>query len=162
HAKSPENSFLGLNVNFLNALPIPRKDISFHDILHFKRRRRDQLLHFRQLLDSFQDNLSKCESQAQANELIVRFTNDLKRRLSDLEAVLKDSSIAAFAGSFETLIKSSYPGWITTAVVASGKVKSVTEVPISWTVGGTMIAGAIGLSKYLVDKRNERRAALRN
>src|SRR5262249_54927493 len=27
HAKSTENSFLGLNVNFLNALPIPRNDI---------------------------------------------------------------------------------------------------------------------------------------
>jgi hypothetical protein len=161
-AKSNENSFWGLNIRFLNALPIPRNDISFHDILHFKRRRRDQLLNFRQLLDSFQNSLSNCESQTHANELIARFTNNLEKGLSDLEAVLKDSSIATVAGSFETLLKSTFPGWLATAVVASGKVKSIAEVPISWTVGGTMIAGAIGLSKYLVDKRNERRAALRN
>jgi hypothetical protein len=162
HAKSVENSFLGLDVKFLNALPYPRSDVSLHDILHFKRRRRDQLLHFRQHINSFQDSLNNCESPAHARELIVRFANGLERELSDLEVVMKDSSIATIAGGFETLLKPTSPVWLATAAVVLGKVKSIAEVPISWIAGGTMIAGTILIGKYLIDKRNERRAASRN
>jgi hypothetical protein len=161
HAQSNDSGFNGLSVRFFNILPVPRETNSFPDILDFKRRRRDQLLHFRQLLGETQSTLSACASRSDANDALAGFSNKLEIGLRDFDAVLRDASIATVAGAFETLIKCSSPGWLATAVVASGKIEDIAKVPISWTLSGALIAGAVGVGRYLIDKRNERRALLR-
>jgi len=160
-ARSNGNSFAGLNVSFFRLLPVPRDNNSLADILQFKRNRRDHLLRFRQVLRGVQLALSKCESQSDVNDVLAGFSNELERGLSDLEAVLKDSRIATVAGSFETLIKSSSPGWLATAIVVSGKAKEIADVPIEWALGGTLLAGTVGVARYLVDERNKRRVEKR-
>lgn len=160
-ARSNGNSFAGLNVSFFRLLPVPRDNNSLADILQFKRNRRDHLLRFRQVLRGVQLALSKCESQSDVNDVLAAFSNELERGLSDLEAVLKDSRIATVAGSFETLIKSSSPGWLATAIVVSGKAKEIADVPIEWALGGTLLAGTVGVARYLVDERNKRRVEKR-
>jgi hypothetical protein len=162
HAKSESDSFDGLNLKFFKILPVPREDNSLPDIIDFKRRRRDQLLHFRQTLKEVQDALSACSSRSDVNDTLANFNNKLEKGLADLGAALRDSKIATVAGSFEALTKASSPGWIATAVVASGAVKNIADVPVKWALGGTLIASAIGVGRYLIDKRNERRAAQRD
>lgn len=162
HAKSNSNSFHGLNLKFFNILPVPREDNSLPDIIDFKRKRRVQLLQFRQILIEVQKTLGNCGNRSDVNDALADFNSQLDRELPNLGALLKDSKIATVAGSFEALIKTSAPGWITTAVVASGTVKNIVDVPVKWTLGGTLIAGTIGVGKYLIDKRNERRVAQRD
>jgi hypothetical protein len=40
-------------------------------------------------------------------------------------------------------------------------VTNVAAFPLSWTIAGTVFAGSIVVGKYLMDKRNERRKAMR-
>jgi hypothetical protein len=162
HAKSNSNSFHGLSAKFLNILPVPREDNSLSDILDFKRKRRTELLHFRQSLTEVQRTLGSCTSTSEVNSTLAEFDGKLERGLKNLEAVLKDSKMATVAGSFEALVKVSSPGWIATALVASGAARNIADVPISWTLRGTLIAGAIGVGKYLIDERNKRRATRRD
>lgn len=161
-AKSRSKAFDGLTVSFFNILPVPRSDIALTDILDFKRRRRDQLLQFRQMLNEIQHSLSACERKADATETLAAYSGKISKGLADLESALSDAGIVTIAGSFEALIKASSPAWLATAVVASGAVKNIADVPISWALRGSLVAGAIGVGKYLIDKRNERRALLRN
>jgi hypothetical protein len=159
--RSNSNSFDGLSLGFFNILPIPRYDNSLADILHFKRRRRDQLLRFRKVINEVGTTLTKCDKPSDVNDTLAIFGTELEIGLADLQAVLNDSKIATIAGSLEALVKTSSPGWLTTALVESGKVKNIADVPIKWAIGGTILAGTIGVAKYLVDRRNERRAAKR-
>lgn len=161
-AKSNSTSFHGLSVRFFDILPVPSPNNSLADILDFKRRRQPHLLHFRKILRDVQLSISNCTSQSQMNDALAGFSIGLERGLSDLHAVLSDAKIATLAGSFEALIKSSSPGWIPTAIVATGKAKSIVDVPIKWAVGGTILAGGVGVAKYLIDRRNARRAEQRN
>lgn len=159
--KNSESAIPALNLSFINLLPVPRDNISLDDILRFKRLRRDHLLQFRQIQEEFQDRISDCESQSEANEMMSRFGNRLERELYDLQAILKDSSISTVAGSFDVLIRIPPMAWLASLGVAYGVAKNITEIPIKVVLSGVGVAGAISLSKYLLDKRNEKRAALR-
>lgn len=156
-----DNGVVSLTAAFLNVLPVPREDVSLDDILQFKRRRREHLLRFRQLLDDFENKLAACKSEVEAKNVVGGFSTKLQASLADLEAVLKDSKIATFWGSMESLIKPTSPAWLPPALVAVGKAASIATVPVSWAIGGTVVAGTIVVGKYLTDKRNERRAVLR-
>ncbi len=161
-AEKRSNAFPGLNVHFFNILPVPREDNSLADIISFKRKRRDQLMHFREILTDTQRALGTCKSNSQINQTLAKFDGTIKRGLSDLEASLKDSKISTVAGSLEALVKASYPGWIATGAVSLGAIKKIADVPLKWAIGGTVVAGGIGVGRYWIDKRNERRAAHRN
>jgi hypothetical protein len=151
-----------LATNFWNALPIPREDVPLSDIIELKRKRRAELLNFRQLLDEFQSNLKKCESQAEAHHVIVSFKEKLEKGISELTAVLNDSRLATIAGSIKTLIKLDSPALWAPLVVALGQASKVTDIPIPWSIAGIGVLGAIEIFAYLTDKRNEKRATLRN
>jgi len=161
-AESISTALPSLNVRFFNILPVPRQNNSLADIITFKRKRQDQLKFFRNVVGDTQLALAKCKSNSQVNQTLADFDATLKKGLTDLEAVLKDSKISTVAGSLEALVKVSYPGWLATGAVASGRIKHIADLPLKWTLGGTLVAGAIGVGRYLIDKRNERRATHRN
>ncbi len=159
--KSAELAVPSLKFSFMNVLPVPRDNVSFDDILKFKQSRRDHLLQFRQELDKFQEDITKCGSQAEVNEAIVRFGEKLESELNDFEAVLKDSKISTIAGSFEALTKAQPLGWLAASVVMAGVANSIAQVPVEWVLGGTGIGGSISISHYLINRRNEKRKNLR-
>jgi hypothetical protein len=156
-----KNGVISLTAGFLNVLPVPREDVSLGDILDFKRRRHDHLLHFRQMLDDFETKLAACKSNVETKNAVAAFSTKLQASLADLETVLKDAKIATFWGSMESLIKINSPAWLPPALVGLGRVASIAVVPVSWAIGGAAVAGTIVVGKYLIDKRNERRAVMR-
>jgi hypothetical protein len=156
-----QNGVVSLTAGFLNVLPVPREDVPMGDILNFKRRRHDQLLHFRQMLDDFESKLAACKTEVEAKNAIAGFSTKLQTGLADLEAALKDAKVATFWGSMESLIKTSSPAWLPIAAVAVGTAASIAVVPVSLAIGGAVVAGTIVVGKYLTDKRNERRAMMR-
>jgi len=50
-AFSHQNSFISLDTKFMNVLPAPASDVPITNILKFKRKRRDELLYFREVID---------------------------------------------------------------------------------------------------------------
>jgi hypothetical protein len=113
------------------------------------------------MLDDFETKLAACKSNLETKNAVAAFSTKLQASLADLETVLKDAKIATFWGSMESLIKINSPAWLPPALVGLGKVASIAVVPVSWAIGGAAVAGTVVVGKYLIDKRNERRAVMR-
>ena len=151
-----------LKARFRDILPVPRHDIPLSDILEFKRNRRDQLLAFRQQVSAIETALSHCKSEAEVTEALADAKEQIEKGLIDLESTLADSKLATVPGSFEALIKTALPATIPEALVWAGKATNIANIPIGWAIAGSAVAGTVGIGKYFVDKRNERRITGRN
>src|SRR5262249_16903420 len=133
-AHEAKNGVPSLTAGFLNVLPVPREDVSLADILDFKRRRHDHFLHFGQMLNDFEDKLAACKREVETRAAVQAFSTKLQASLTDLQAVLKDSKIATFWGSMESLVKASAPAWLSAALVKAGVAASIAAIPVSWMI----------------------------
>jgi hypothetical protein len=79
----------------------------------------------------------------------------------DLEATMRDARIAIIPGTLKTLINLDSPALWATIGVAANQATNITNIPLEWSALGVGILGAIEISSYLVDRRNEQRATLR-
>ncbi len=160
-ATSPHDGFACLDTRFLNVLPIPRDDAPFAHVLRFKRRRRDELLHFRQQIDALQRQLSTATEQREIKELLSQSRNSLEVGLNDLTQQLHDDRIPTILGSIRCLMNVQSPtAWISTLVLAAPLVGvHVATAPLALPV--LAVAGTVEVGYHLVTKRNEERAKLR-
>lgn len=159
----PENEGIAcLKTNFYHTLPTPREDVPLKKIVAFKQKRRAELLNFRQEIELFQQSLRACHNQAEAKEICASFSEKLERNVADIEATMRDARIAMVPSSMQTIIKLESPALWATAVVAAGKATQVANIPLDWSAIGIGVLGAIEVAKYIIDKRNEQRATLRN
>lgn len=154
--------FICLKARFRDILPVPRRDVPLADILEFKRRRRDQLLAFRQQISATETTLSRCKSEAEVTEVLQGEKTRIESGLLDLASVLADAKMPTVLGTFEALTKAALPASVAPLLVIAGKAASIATVPISVALFGSVTTGAISISKYLVDRRNEQRATMRN
>lgn len=156
------DGFACLTTNYLNMVPVPREDVPLSDIVEFKRKRRSELLEFRQQINEFHRSLRACQSKSDANNIAATFSEKITKELDNLKAVMDDSRLATIVGSLKTIIKLDSPAlWATTGVMV-GQATQVANIPIRWSVVGIGILGAIEIANFLSDKRNERRAILRD
>lgn len=161
-APSRGRGFACLDTRFRNALPIPRDDVPLSEILEFKRRRRAELLNFRQQIGHFQKQLSQVENRREVKQIVTSFGESIEKGLNALSTLLSDAKIETTAGSLKTIINAKSPTlWGTLGVIVNQATK-VMELPIQWTLPGLGVLGLIEVGYYLIDKRNERRATLRN
>lgn len=158
---SMHQGFSCLDTRFNNVLPIPREDIALSDILHFKSKRHAELLSFRALLDEFQQSLSKSEDVRQIKDVLLKFKDKLEKGVSDLDALLRDSSISTLVGTLKTIVNVKSPTLIGAIGVSAGYVTKIAELPIEWTVAGLGTMGLVEIGSHLIHKRNEKRATLR-
>jgi len=161
-AMSPTDGFACLTTNYLNMVPVPREDVPLSDIVEFKRKRRPELLEFRQQLNEFHRNLRACQSKSDAKDIATTFSEKITRELDNLKAIMDDSSLATVVGSIKTIIKLDSPTLWATGVVMAGQATQVTNIPIRLSAVGIGILGAIEIGHFLTDKRNEQRATLRD
>ncbi|MGH7181466.1 MAG: DUF6236 family protein [Nitrospiraceae bacterium] len=110
---SPENAIpqtRSLEVELYSSIPVPLPEVSFDDVISFKQRRRDELLHFRAVMDTLYQEVIQSgdvpRARNQAIDRIERAVQDLhaafaesfgRRLLSSLKVELNLPSIAAFA-----------------------------------------------------------------
>lgn len=161
-AMLPSDGFACLKTSYFNMVPVPREDVPLSDIVKFKRKRRSELLGFRQQINEFHRSLRSCQSKSDANDIAATFSEKITKELNNLKAVMEDSRLATVIGSLKTIIKLDSPAlWATTGVMV-GQATQVANVPIEWSVAGIGILGAIEIANFLCDKRNEQRATLRD
>ncbi|MCI0559943.1 MAG: DUF6236 family protein [Nitrososphaera sp.] len=158
----PSNGFACLTTNYMNMVPVPREDVPLSDIVEFKRKRWSELLEFRQQINEFHRSLKACQSKSDANDIAATFSEKITKELDNLKAVMDDSRLATIVGSLKTIIKLDSPALWATAGVMVGQATQVANVPIQWSVAGIGILGAIEIANFICDKRNERRATLRD
>lgn len=154
--------FTCLNTIFRNVLPIPRNDVPLADIVEFKRKRRDELLHFRQQIDSFQQRLSAAKDMNEVKYFTTEFKESIEREFNILSHILNSDGVSIVASSFKALINMKSPVVLGAGAMMFGKAAKITEIPVEWMPVGFITLGIIQIACHMVDRRNEKRAALRS
>lgn len=62
----------GTLIQLLSAIPVPGKEVPFQEILEFKAKRRDELLHFRQHFESLANSISSGELNDSELQLVMK------------------------------------------------------------------------------------------
>lgn len=113
------------------------------------------------MIDSLHKNLSVSSDIAEIKEVLVKFKEDLEYALYDLQRLLSESSIETVTGALKTIINVKSPTFIGALAVGTGVASKIADIPIEWTLSGLALCRAIQIGCNLVEKRNEKRAALR-
>jgi len=154
-ASSHQNSFVSLDIKFMNILPIPRWDVPINDILRFKRRRKDELLHFREIIDNIYREISIAENEREIKQTVLSYKENIERKVAELRKTMKEENIKTVLGAFKSLLDIKSPALLTTLGVSFAELPSEIKIPV---LGMTAI---IQIGYYLVDKINQQRAKLR-
>ncbi|MDP9048699.1 MAG: DUF6236 family protein, partial [Bacteroidota bacterium] len=104
-------SFPVVSLSLDKILPTPKVNVPLEAIIDFKRRRADNLRHFKGILSDFQIKISKTQSQSEFKEACISFKELLTNGVNELNAVISDSRIEAVYKGFKSMIsfKSSLP-----------------------------------------------------
>ena len=96
-------------VNLLNILPTPNPDIGFEDIILFRNQRRQELLHFREVIDDLELQLGRAENKKEIKHLLTAFVERLEREVHDIDTMLRDNRIQFRHNCFKSLIQVQIP-----------------------------------------------------
>jgi hypothetical protein len=159
---SPTKDFTCLATNLLNVLPIPREDVTLPEIINFKRKRYDELQKFRQLMEKYHMDMSKCHSSDEANHIAVSFSEEIAIGIRELEVQMRESKLATAVGSVKTVIDLKSPAlWMTGGAIL-GHATKVADLPLGWEVAGIVASGTIQVVTYCIGEGIKRRAAMRD
>jgi Family of unknown function (DUF6236) len=141
---------LSLKIN--KVLPVPREDISLKVILAFKQKRRDELLEVRKLILDVQKQLQAAESVAEIQSHLASFSENIELGVSNIRRLAEEDKVSTVLGSIESVFSMSLPDVVS---LAAGATIDPTVAAV-----GMVGSGSVKVSKYLIDKTNERRRRL--
>lgn len=154
-SKDKNHGFPSLSLKFQSILPVPRDDVPMKDILRFKRKRKDELLALRGVIDEFEGEASTAENETEIKWIAVQFKERIEKGRSNLEKSMKESGIKRVFESFRSLIAIKSPALLET--IALPLVGMPLEVSVPIIVGTASIQ--VGCS--WIDNRNRRKVELR-
>lgn len=141
-----------------NVLPTPKDNVPLEKILDFKRKRKQNLIHFKKHLSDFQIKISKTKSQTELKEVAITFQESLVTGVEDLRAVLGDAKIDSGLKSFKSLINLKSPTMLATAGAFLNNKLDLISLPVHFTAIGLSGIGAIELTCNYIELRNKQRA----
>jgi len=147
-----------VSFNLDKVLPTPKDNVPFEKIIDFKRKREQNLLHFKKYLSDFQVKISNAKSQAELKESAMTFQEGLITGVQDLHAVLSDSKIESSFKSFKSLVNLKSPTLLASAGAIANSKLDLIHLPISLQAIGIATMGAIELTGNYIELRNKTRA----
>lgn len=158
---SKNEGFPVISFNLNNVLPTPKANVSFEKIIQFKKKRSDNLNHFKKTVSEFQSKISKSNSQSEIKENAINFEETLLNGVNDLAAVLKDQKIDFGVKTLKSMINLKSPTMITAiGTVAASKINLI-DIPLNLGIIGVASMGALELTASFIDNRNKKMAKLR-
>lgn len=158
---SEKKGFPVVSFNLNRVLPTPKENVPFEKIVDFKRKREDNLRHFKQILSDFQARIASSSSKGEVKEHTINFQETLINGVGDLDKVLKDAAIDHSLKSFRSLINLKSP----TTLAALGSLVNnridLFDLPLNLNAIGLAAMGAIELTANYIDVKNKQRAKLR-
>lgn len=154
-AEKEDNGIPGMSLNLQNLLPSPRSDVPIKKILKFKDKHRSELLKFNKFLHDYQKSLISIGNPKELKEQLFFFSKELEVNLHELLGVAQSEKVPMVLGAVETIFKIEAPAIL-------GALALGVTIPSEISVGGSLVAGAVSLSKYMLDKRNENKQRLVN
>ncbi len=98
---------LKLKFSILSILPVPTEDTSLEDIVHFKERRKEELLRFQILITDIQGILAKAQDVREFREVMDKYEKVFCLQLLELESLLKENSISFVGNTIDCFISNS-------------------------------------------------------
>jgi hypothetical protein len=156
---SAKKGFPSLTLNLRKILPDPVPETSFETILKFRKEKYIELLSFREVIDSFQQEISKSDSYAETKEITVHYAEKIMRERAELSRSLKDSGINSVFSTAKTLIDIKSPSLWETITLTIGS--AAANIP-SW-ISGAIVAGTAGIQvgSTILEKRSQNAATIR-
>jgi hypothetical protein len=150
-----------LSCDLRGLIPSPGSQVKIKDIVKFKRKRASNLASFRKMLMDVQKKISKAESNEHLKDILVSFEEDLRKGITDMAAVFRDSKIDLIFKSLKTLFNYKSAALVTGAAVLLNEKYKVTGLP-TWVEGIAIVAGgAIDIGNVYIDARNKQKAESR-
>lgn len=157
HRPGIEDVSPAISLKLQQLIPTPKQSVSLQEIISFKRRRQDNLIHFRRLITDFQLQISNSTSLGELEEAIINFKEELHLGVRDLKATMKDAGLLHNSKTFTALL----PLIGSAAVDSTGFITQISELNIPLTgLGGAY--SAIKLVPHFIERRNQRREEMRN
>ena len=100
----PKNNFIksdGIEIDLYRSLPIPTTETSLEDILKFKDKRKDELLEFRYLMDTFYLEIIKSGDSESA---MIASVDRIQKKISDIDRVMNESMFSRIKGNLKVNI----------------------------------------------------------
>lgn len=158
---SENEGFPVISFNLNNVLPTPKSNVSFEQIIQFKKKRSDNLNHFKKTISEFQSKIAKSKSQAEIKENAINFEETLLNGVNDLAAVLRDQRIDFGVKTLKSMINLKSPTIITAIGTAVVSKTNLVEIPLNMGIIGIASMGALELTASFIDNRNKKMAKLR-
>ncbi|MES2748412.1 MAG: DUF6236 family protein [Bacteroidota bacterium] len=158
---SQSDGFPVVSFNLNNVLPTPKANVPFERIIQFKKKRSDNLNHFKKTISEFQTKISKSKSEGEIKENAINFQETLLNGLNDLTAVMNDQRIDFGIKTLKSLISLKSPTALAALGTAIASKTNLIEVPVNLGAIGLATMGAIELTTSYIDNRNKQRAKLR-
>ncbi|EMY3554927.1 hypothetical protein ABF190_002370 [Flavobacterium psychrophilum] len=158
---SENDGFPVVSFNLNNVLPTPKPNVSFEKIIQFKKKRSDNLNHFKKNLSEFQSKIAKSKSQAEIKDNAMNFQETLLNGVNDLTAVLKDQRIDFGLKTLKSMINLKSPTMITAIGTAVASKSNLIDIPLNLGIIGIASMGALELTTNFIDNRNKQTAKLR-
>lgn len=158
---SENEGFPVVSFNLNNVLPTPQANVPFEKIIQFKKKRRENLTHFKKTLSEFQSKISKSNSQGEIKENAINFQETLLNVVNDLSAVLKEQKIDFGVKTLRSMINLKSPTMITAIGTTIASKANLVDIPLNLSAIGLASMGAIELTANFIDNRNKQRAKLR-
>lgn len=156
-----ENKLPVISCNLNNLLPTPNLTVPIKEIIKFKKKRKDNLEHFRKLITNFESKISKAKTNQEIKEASILFQDEIKTGVSDLINVLEDSRIKYTFKSLKSLISIKSGPIIVAAVTGIVEKANLLNIPLELKIAGLGVSGIVNLSTDYIDFRNEKRVKLR-
>lgn len=131
----------GLN----NVLPTPTLNVSFENIIDFKRKRKDELLKFRKEITDFENSISKSETLKEVKFHMIDFSEKIELEVNELNKCFKDSRILTISKSLKSLISIKSPTLLSSLAVYAGKATQLANLPFRYTMAGLSVMGSVEL-----------------
>jgi len=92
-AFSRRNGFISFDAKFINVLPAPDPEVSITNILKFKKKRRYELLYFREVIDEIYQNISMAENEGEIKQIVLRYKEKIEKEVTKLRKMMKEEHI---------------------------------------------------------------------
>lgn len=144
-----------ITINLNGLLPTPKIGVTIEQVVEFKRKRKDNLLHFKKYISDFQTKVSKAKSDAEIKDATITFQEGIQIGVTDLSKVLSDSKIEHSLKTLKSLVTLKSPTALAAIGTAINDQFNILKIPSNLSIAGVLTVGAIELTANFIEHRNK-------
>jgi hypothetical protein len=132
-------------IELYNCLPTPNTTVTIKEIVNFKSKRQQELLQFRELLDSAEADINQAENDQERKLKMIKFKEKVEKEILEIKKLLGDSKLDFVLNGLSSLLDFKQKEVIGTisglGVVGAGVISSLPFVGLG--AGAVLLTGTL-------------------